>query len=546
VLWCDTNGDGQPQLDEVQTGPVPPGSRGGWCVGEDLTLYTIGRSGFRLRPVEVLADGRPVYDLKRLEPFITFTRGPGARTQNVWGTGDGRIFMIGTRLIAADGQNMLWEYYNPWACHEGFYQSGLGFDRPAGVLNQEHKPIGHLRLGEEEYFFTNTDQGDIYCFTGDGFFAGCVFGGPAGYGLRHWTMPEWTPGQVDLSDVRLPMEHYQGCIVKADDGKVYAVVGHNHMSVVLVEGLEAAQRLHGTLEVSPADLAETREWDVQRQALAAVRTERKAARVFYQEKDLQCTGDLSAWPKDLFVTIHETFTGSAHAGVKHTIHAQAALAYNDRHLFVAAKVLDASPLQNAAQDPYRLFQGGDALDVTLGLDPQADPARRAPVAGDLRILFSVVKGKPVAVLYKPVAPDAPVGERARFESPVGSTIIEQVKVLDTAQIGTRLDREQESPVWTLTARVPWSELGVNPPEDGPVLRGDVGVLLSDPNGVETVTRWYWSGKSQTVVCDVPSETRLIPALWGQLHFAAADLPGEGGGRSLIEEQPGLTPDDLLK
>lgn len=546
VLWCDRNGDGQPQVDEVQTQDAPGGTRGDWVVGEDLTLYTVGAKGVRLRPTSIRDDGVPLYDLKNIETFTTFTHGPGARTQNILGTADGRIFMIGTRLIAPDGQNMLWEYYNAFACHEGFYHSGFGYNRPPGVLNQEHKIVGHFRLGEEEYFFTNTDQGDWFCFTGDGMFAGCVFGGPAGFGLRSWTMPEWEPGKVDLSDVRMGQEHYQGCIVRTQDNKVYAVAGHNHMSVVRVEGLEQAKRLNGTLRVSPEEVVQTREWDVQRQTLASAQMERKALRVAYQKKDLACNGDISAWPKDLFVTIHETAQASFQAGVTRTLHAQAALVYNDQNLFVAAKVLDESPLKNGAQDPFRLFQGGDAFDLTIGLDPKADPRRKAATVGDLRILFSVLKGKPVAVLYKPVAPDAPPSERARFESPVGTTIVDQVKVLPDVKIGVLSDRDGDHTVWTMTAMVPWSSIGAKVPEGGSVLRGDVGVLVGDPNGVVTSTRWYWSGKTQTVVCDVPSETRLVPALWGELHFTSHDLMDETSPNNLIEQGPTIKPDDLFE
>ncbi len=547
-LWCDKNNDGQPQVDEVQTSTEPSLGRCSWVVGEDLSLYTVADSGlgYILRPSGIADDGTPSYNLKNLQPFTTFTHGPGARTQNILGTDDGRIFMIGTRLISADGKKMLWEYYNNFACHEGFYLSQFGYDRPPGVLNQEHKPIGHFKLGDEEYFFTNTDEGDWFCFTGDGMFAGCVFGGPKGSGLRRWTMPDWTPGKVDLSDVRLSQEHYQGCVVKTPENKVYAVAGHNHISIVRVDGLEQAKRLSGSLQVTVPDLEKTRAWDVQRQALARLSQERKSCRVPYQQKDLESTGNLSSWPKDMFARIHTTEISSFQSGTKVIVDAEAALAYNERYLFVGARVLDNSPLRNTAKDPSRLFQGGDAFDLTLSMDPKADPKRTSPVAGDLRVLLSVLDGKPIAVLYKPVAPDAPVNERARFESPVGLTIIEQVKVLPDVQIGIGSDSSKEGAIWTLTARIPWSSLGVKPPEGETVLRGDLGVLVSDPNGVSTATRWYWSGKSQTVVCDVPSETRLIPALWGELHFGGSDLLKDGGKGSAIEQGPGISPDDLLK
>jgi len=189
-------------------------------------------------------------------------------------------------------------------------------------------------------------------------------------------------------------------------------------------------------------------------------------------------------------------------------------------------VLDSSPIRNSTTDPIRLFQHGDAFDLMLSVDPEASPDRTTPVTGDFRVLFSVVRGEPVAVLYRPVAPDAPPAQRARFQSPVGSTTVEQVKVLERARVAFETQPGPEGQYyWTMTAALPWEELGVQPPasEGDLILRGDLGVLQSDPNGVETVSRIYWSGKTQTVVCDVPSETRLIPTLWGDMLFKAHDI-----------------------
>lgn len=531
-VWSDKNGDGLPQPAEVQL--MPNLRDRGWNVGEDLTFYATER---RLRPTGIQPNGVPTYDVKKLEPFKSYAHGPGRPAgQNAWGTEDGRIFLVGTRLVAADGQTQLWEYYNDFACHEGFYKSRFGYNRPPGVLNQEHKIIGHFRVGPEEYFVTNTDQGDWFTYTADGMFLGCIFGGPAGYGLRRWTLPEWEPGKVDLSDVRLPQEHYQGCVVRAEDtDQVYAVAGHNHMSIVRVDGFKQVQRLKGKVSVAAADLARTRDWELQKAKLASLRQEQKAARVPFLLRSPEINGALDVWPPDVFVTIHETIDGSLALGQVRTEHAKGALAYNSDCLLVAGRVLDASAMRNAAQDPTRIFQGGDAFDVTLGLDPNADPARMTAAAGDIRLLFASIKGKPTCVMFKPVAPEAPPETHARFESPVGATYVDRVAVIPEARIafGSGADLKG-NPYWTITASVPWKALGVKPPEAGARLRGDLGVLQSDPHGVNTASRLYWAAKGQTVVCDVPSETRLTPALWGEFYFQdydkkqsfAPDAPGE--------------------
>ncbi len=45
------------------------------------------------------------------------------------------------------------------------------------------------------------------------------------------------------------------------------------------------------------------------------------------------------------------------------------------------------------------FKTGDAVDLQLGANPDANAKRIDAVRGDLRLLISVLDGKPVAVLY---------------------------------------------------------------------------------------------------------------------------------------------------
>ncbi len=147
------------------------------------------------------------------------------------------------------------------------------------------------------------------------------------------------------------------------------------------------------------------------------------------------TGSLENWPDDLFFTIHDYWQ---HSLIRHEFitHAQAAVACDHDKLYVVAWSLDGS-VRNAADDPRTLFKHGEALDVTLGMDPHADPKRTAAVAGDLRILISQVKGEKVAVLYRPVAPDAPAELQYNFTSPVGITRMDASKMIPDAEIAIK-------------------------------------------------------------------------------------------------------------
>jgi hypothetical protein len=529
-VWWDGNGDGQPQADEVQIRPLDKliTERSGVTVGEDLAFIGVG---WRLRPSAFTADGRPQFDVAKIEPVPTQSR-PG-RTERVWGTADGRTFVIGNRLIGADGKTRLWEYYDKWAIHEGFYQSGWGYNRPAGELNQEHSPIGHFTLKTtqghtEEFFITNSDQGDWFAFTGDGMLAGCLFGGPAGYGLRRWTMPEWEHNKTALIDVRLDQEHYQGCVTTAEDGKVYAVAGHNHASIVRIDGLEEVRRLPlSTLTVTPADIQAAQAWDLQRQTAEKLRQEPKVAKLPYLEGGVEVNGSLDDWPDELLVTIHEEIKRSFHGPPERIIYYRGGLAYDDKNLYIAWMVPErGGQLRNTAADPIRLFKSGDAIDITLGVDPAADPKRLRPVAGDLRILISRLKGEPVVVIYRPVVPGTPSEKAVRFTSPVAETLIDVVTVLNEPDVVLRNGIAE--------AAIPWKALGVAPPPVGAKIRGDIGVLEADQNGVTTSTRYYWSGKAQTMVCDLAGEARLAPSLWGEFFCTEPDKSMKFGPGDEVE------------
>jgi len=535
-VWSDLNGDRTPQANEVQT--MVAADNSSWTVGEDLALLS---RGYRLRPVKTLPDGTPVYDLKTMEKYnANIIQG---HNDNPWGDDQGRIFMTGAKLIDASGKNILWNYPNEFNKHDGFYASGFGYNRPPGVLNQEHSPIGHIKVGKEEFFITNSDEADWFCYSSDGILVGCIMGGPAGYGKKAWSMPEWQPG-LDLSDLRPGQEHYQGCVVRGDDGHVYAVAGHNHMSIVRVDGLEQVQRINGEFKVTDENVEQTRQWALREAQRQQTTTAPKNAKMLYSSGSPEIDGFHGDWPEDLFVTVADTTIRGLHE-TRVVLDCNAALAFDDKNLYFAMKVRDESPLKNSAEDPLTLFKSGDAAELTLRTDPDADAKQANAIAGDIRILFTKVKNKPVAVLYKPVDAGAKPEAHREFSSPVGRVNMDRVEVLTTAKMAFDVkklkDKIHEGTYWIMEASVPWAALGVKPPEIGAVLRGDFGYLESDENGTQTVGRHYWSGKAQTVISDLPSESRLNPSLWGRFEVVRPDAK-----LRIITQKKNMDANDLLK
>ncbi len=505
-IWTDKNGDGIPQADEVQLTtadglkPTYDPSR----IGDDLT---INFAGVRLKPTGLREDGLPLYDLAKLEK-VPWLNNPA------WSTADGRTFQLGNNMVDAAGKT-LWDYPDDHQAVGG--SRGVPYERPPGLLVGEFGPIGHVSVAGEELFVTNANHGDWYVFTADGLLAGCIFGGPVGYGRRHWTMPECVPGETDLSDLRMDEEHFAGSVVKAEDGHIYALAGHNHLSLVRVDGFEAMKRLNGTATVHKEDLDATKTWEIARSAAERALAEPKVAKIPYvEEGGIAVDGSADEWAENLFMPIHTTYSVELQ---KDVVDQRVALAFNSEHLFLVAEIADSSPLLNTAANLSYIFKFGDAVDICLGTDATASPTRERPAPGDIRILLSQVGDKPLAMVYNYNAPDTPRDKRVRYFSDAGGEVfVDQVHEVDGAMILVTQGKNG----YTLEAALPWKALGVTPPKLNTKIRGDVGVLLGDEHGLRTVERRYWAAKNQTVVADTPTEVRATPILWGELYVTDAD------------------------
>ena len=189
--------------------------------------------------------------------------------------------------------------------------------------------------------------------------------------------------------------------------------------------------------------------------------------------------------------------------------ASAMFAHDDKHLYVAFDVADATPMINTGKDWKLLFKSGDALVVELGAGTRRTSTAPRPMAGDLRLLVSVMDGKPVAVLYRYVVPGTAKPEE--FSSPVGTTKINRVTVLKTARIGLKRQPDR----YAVEIAVPLADLGCTLTK-GVSLRGDVGVIYSDRLGLKNELRMYWSNKATGIVTDIFSEAAIQPHLWGTL------------------------------
>lgn len=197
-------------------------------------------------------------------------------------------------------------------------------------------------------------------------------------------------------------------------------------------------------------------------------------------------------------------------------------------------------------NPNRLFtheRHADTMSFYLQGDPNAAPSTTEGRAGDVRLVFAVVKDggqvRPVClgmyVKAPPGVPPAPV----TYVSPVSKVTYAHVAPLDSARLGYALDADQKGLV--LAAAIPVSELPGLPLPNGSLrTQVDFSVTLGG------VTPFWWANTgllgSMTNTTDEPSEARLYPGAWAQAQFVGMDtyvvhdwfVCGPWGGEQLKE------------
>ncbi|MDA1142031.1 MAG: hypothetical protein O3B01_26010 [Planctomycetota bacterium] len=189
------------------------------------------------------------------------------------------------------------------------------------------------------------------------------------------------------------------------------------------------------------------------------------------------------------------------------------IGYDKNFLYLCYTVANHGPMKNTGEDWRLLFKTGASVDLQLGRDPAADPMRRAPTRGDMRLLMTAVDNRPRVVLYEPLNPSADPSEAWTVTSPVGKAKFDRVVELDDVRLYARPQHMS----YIVEVAIPLKTLGIKP-KDGLRLKMDWGVLRTGPDGYETVERTYWSNKATGITADRPSEARLSPDMWGHLLF----------------------------
>ncbi len=495
VLWVDRDGDGDFDADEFQF--LPENTRlssFGWGLGlSDLTLRLPYRNAAGERLILTLrADsfnsvGAPEYSfekaLARAAP-LQDDLPQGSRTILDTTLNDDRGNLVVNTdpymFSIAENGAINWFFPNRWTNVHGSHQAplprpgemqGILFGLGTAPLDREGDVM--VFAGNHGRFFLLTTDG-LYLdemfqdcrvaeVVGPGLIGGEAFGGFFGY---------------DRINRRYLLQ-----------------AGSSGYRIYHLQGLDQVVRSSGRLELTPAMLAAAE----RRQLKEALAESASRQSVIRRQPEGQSV-DYGALP-----VAAEWSRGSWNIRVR--------AGYDTQNLYLQYEVADTSPWVNNGNDWTQLFKTGDAVDLQLGTDPAAPPARRTAAPGDIRLSIAPFNGTPLAVLYRYRLTDKSGANPVEFASPWRSERVDDLRRLEGAALKVQIMEGG----YRLEAAIPLADLNLN--LNQPLsLRGDFGVIYGDRQGTVNLSRIYWSNQATGLVNDVPGETMLAPELWGAIKF----------------------------
>lgn len=511
-LWSDANDDSQAQPEEVFFHASGPG---GVTVMPDLSLCAarIDGKAMRFPPAGFSPGGAPLYDFAQGRTLAEGVLPPASSggDQVLAGDDGWNVVTLGMAPFAREsltgtknGQAM-WSYPSVWPGLHAAHEAPVP-DRPGQLIGTTRLLGGWVTPRDTDagpLWAVNANMGTIHLFTADGLFVATVFedkrlGKP-------WAMPA-PERNMSLKGFTLSEENFWPSWSQTPDGKVYLMNG-DRSSLVRLDGLETIRRLPASgITVSAADLRKSQA------ILTAAEARRQLAegggilKVTLRRQAPAVDGNLEDWAGSAWVDIDKSGVAANFNSDSKPYDITAAVTVAGDRLYAAFRTGDAQLLRNSGELPDAPFKTGGALDLMLGTDSAADPGRADPVTGDLRLLVTMVKDRPRAVLYRAVVP----GTRAPvpFSSPWRTVTFDLVEDVSTeirlAGAGGNFEFS-----------IPLNILGLKP-DAGKNLKGDIGILRG--SGTQTTARVYWSNKATGITSDVPSEAMLAPQLWGKVEF----------------------------
>lgn len=519
ILWNDGNGDGKIQRGECEVVPAQkPGdekNRGeaalrlgnGWGGRIDTTSLTIYVDGITaIKPAKIKANGAPLYAAKSFVELPIEENGDLVPVPD-----ENRLLCLSFKGYAGPTSGLLgidlgqhtvpWAYPNPYPGVHGSHNAVMA--KP-GVVIGPLKICGVAKVNDQagNVLLLRGNLGQDFLFTTDGLYVGALFQDTR---LPGDTLPDTESllKGMPLDNFTEGGEPFNGWFGRQADGKIRLTTGmaREACMILLVNGLDTIRRFDGGRIT--VDMPMIVQADQEHSARAAQQDQAKTYVVKRAGQPPALDGKLDTW-RD----IPAMAVGRAGLPDK----AEARLAYDADNLYVCFAVSDSSPWKNEGKDVARLFKTGDAVDLQLSVRPGAKK-HREPESGDVRVVFAQLGGKPAAVLMAPVDRKASPAAKTSYTSPVGTKLFDRVETLADAKVNVKVEGNR----YLVRAALPLKSIGLAA-QTGLKIRGDVGFISSDANGLINTARTYWANEQTNLVNDEPLESWLCPDRWGEFTF----------------------------
>ena len=492
ALWCDENGDGERQDNEVTLvdGLV---RITGWYMGltPDLTFYGPGQ----FKVTGFTACGAPKYDFA--QPVKVPVSGLGSA--------DGRFIYCNGDYGVNNGWNQCYDIASGkrvWTYPDNFvgvHGSHNACPPEVGMIRGSFGACGAAKLPKPigNIWVIGTNIGEWHILTEDGFYLTRLFQPDP---LKVQWPVEAVPGaSLDNCPCGMGGEDFGGSISLTRDNRLFVQAGKTGFWNVEVTGLDRVKAMRGGKVVMTASdvrqAQQFREHYLQEAAGTPRATLHKQTPVF--------TGSLDADFKEAQVL---AFKKQDDAAVR------VAGTWDGGFLYLAWDVKDKTPWINGATEANQMYLSGDTVDFQLGTDPKADKNRGEAGPGDLRLSIGSFQGKPTAVLYRKVS--AEKKPKVFSSGVIKEYVMDYVDVVSAAKVEVKVNPGSG---YVVEAAIPLAALGLTP-APGLSLRGDFGVTHGDPAGSRTRLRSYWSNQAAGIVDDAVFELKLEPNNWGDLKF----------------------------
>jgi hypothetical protein len=498
-IWQDTNADGKVQPEEVS---LEGGIASGITIMPDFTFCVANFNNYAvsITPQKFSPQGIPIYDIKKLKILVNGVLSPASSggnqaliDKNGWG-----VITLGVKpnsplsITGMRNGQVKWTYPDLWpGLHASHHAPEI--EKP-GMLIGTTRTLGPIMDFKDQsipsLWAVNGNHGNVYIFTNDGIFVSTLFK-TTKQGVP-WRMLSYHR-DMSIDSISIGEEDFWPTIVKTSDEKVYIVDGARN-AIVRIDGLESIRRLSNiTLNVSVDNIIRLQQAQIQKNLPIKKRVD-SILTISLSEKPPIVNDKIDDWLNTQWAKIDRNMRG--------------ALKISGGRLYAIYCTKDSTLLKNSGEMPLAPFKTGGALDLMIGALNVTDPDRINPVSGDCRIIVTIVKGKPLVLLYRPVVPGTDILSKVPFSSPSNTITFDRVD-----DISKQTQFVQSGGNYEIS--FPLALLGLNPINNMQI-KGDIGILKG--NGTQTISRTYWSNKAAGTTSDVPSEAMLAPNLWGTFIF----------------------------